>query len=306
MLKQIDKLYAKLPHTNVVNSSVRFGVRVMANYWVRYLMPIKEKCCEIKEDTIIVSLTTYPARIKTVWMTIACLLNQDYENMRVVLWLSKEQFHDRTNLPSKLQKLQKKGLIIKFKKDDLRSHKKYYYAFSEYPRNVVVTVDDDILYHPHLISALVESHLQHPTDIVCSRAVNIDKRNKYSLWSRSHATISSWKILPTGIGGVLYPPNSLDDRLFDVDAIKQTCINGDDLWLNFMCRLKGTKVTKTAFKTGLITILSSQDTALCNTNCGENKNDQQIDAISQWANTRMNIDFFYQVEEDENRVTKNH
>lgn len=297
MLELIDRFYAILPHTNVVNSSFRFGIRVMANWWVRYFMPIKQKCVAIKEDTIIVSLTTYPARIKTVWMTIACLLNQDYKNMRVILWLSKEQFHDLSGLPSYLQKLQKKGLVIKFKDDDLRSHKKYYYAFSEYPQNIVVTVDDDILYHPHLISALVENHLQHPADVICNRAVNIDTRNKYSLWSHSHATNSSWKILPTGIGGVLYPPNSLDARIYNVDAIKQTCINGDDLWLNFMCRLKGTKVTKTAFKTGLITILSSQDTALCNTNCGENKNDQQIDSISQWANTQMNIDFFYRVEE---------
>lgn len=295
MLKQIDKLYAKLPHTNVVNSSVRYGVRVVANYWVRYLMPTKEKCSEIKEDTIIVSLTTYPARIKTVWMTIACLLNQDYENMRVILWLSKVQFHSLEDLPIKLQRLQKKGLIIRFKEDDLRSHKKYYYAFSEYPNNIVVTVDDDILYHPHLISALVETHKQCPKDIICNRAVNIDKRNKYSLWKRTKEAVTSWKILPTGIGGVLYPPHSLDDRIFDIKTIKQTCFNGDDLWLNFMCRLKGTRVTKTSFKTGLITILSSQETSLCNTNCGENKNDLQIGAISQWAIPQMNTDFFYRV-----------
>ena len=135
MLELIDRFYAILPHTNVVNSCFRFGIRVMANWWVRYFMPIKQKCVAIKEDTIIVSLTTYPARIKTVWMTIACLLNQDYKNMRVILWLSKEQFHDLSGLPSYLQKLQKKGLVIKFKEDDLRSHKKYYYAFSEYPQN---------------------------------------------------------------------------------------------------------------------------------------------------------------------------
>lgn len=295
MLELIDRFYAILPHTNVVNSSFRFGIRVMANWWVRYFMPIKQKCVAIKEDTIIVSLTTYPARIETVWMTIACLLNQDYKNMRVILWLSKEQFHDLSSLPSYLQKLQKKGLVIKFKQDDLRSHKKYYYAFSEYPQNIVVTVDDDILYHPHLISALVENHLQHPADVICNRAVNIDKRNKYSLWSHSHAINSSWKILPTGIGGVLYPPKSLDDRVFDIETIKQTCLNGDDLWLNFMCRLQGTKVTKSSFKTGLITILSSQETALCKSNCGENKNDQQIKSISQWATSQMNIDFYYRV-----------
>lgn len=295
MIQIIDKLYSKLPPTNVVNRSFRYGVRVIANWWVRYFMPINEKCRDINDNTIIVSLTTYPARIKIVWMTIACLLNQDYLNMRVILWLSKEQFQSLSDLPIKLLKLQKKGLIIRFKEDDLRSHKKYYYAFSEYPNNIVVTVDDDILYHPHIISALVETYQQRPKDVICNRAVNIDKQNNYSSWSIVTDASSSWKILPTGIGGVLYPPKSLDDRAFDIETIKQTCLNGDDLWLNFMCRLQGTKVTKSSFKTGLITILSSQETALCKSNCGENKNDQQIKSISQWATSQMNIDFFYRV-----------
>ena len=40
---------------------------------------------------------------------------------------------------------QKRGLTIRFC-EDLKAHKKYYYAFKEYPDDIVITVDDDVIY----------------------------------------------------------------------------------------------------------------------------------------------------------------
>lgn len=40
--------------------------------------------------------------------------------------------------------------------EDIRSHKKYWYAISEYPGMSIITVDDDIIYSSDTIKDLVE------------------------------------------------------------------------------------------------------------------------------------------------------
>ena len=60
----------------------------------------------------------------------------------VILWLSKEQFPDRSFIPNSLLSLEKRGLIIELCEGDLRSHKKYYYALRQYPNDIIITIDD--------------------------------------------------------------------------------------------------------------------------------------------------------------------
>ena len=43
-------------------------------------------------EEVIVSLTTFPARISTVWITIETIFRQEVMPDRIVLWLAKEQF----------------------------------------------------------------------------------------------------------------------------------------------------------------------------------------------------------------------
>lgn len=90
---------------------------------------------------LIISLTSYPKRIGYVWMTIETLLRQDVLPEKIILYLSKRQFPKQyDDLPANLLKLQNRGLEIIFVDDDLRSHKKYYYAMTEFPDKCVLTV----------------------------------------------------------------------------------------------------------------------------------------------------------------------
>lgn len=297
-MQTLDKLYASFPCTNFFLRSIRYSMRIIANLYVKFFYFIDNKKHNVDKNTIIISLTSFPARIRNVWMTCATLLNQDIDNKHIVLWLSNLQFKNQyKDLPKNLLKLQSKGLDIRFVDDDLRPHKKYFYAFQEYPDNVVVTVDDDILYNPELVSELIKIYHQHSDCVICNRSVNI-RRDKYSKWCTNTVYKKELaNIMPTGIGGVLYPPHIFDNSpVFDVDAIKSTCINGDDLWLNFMTRLNGHLAVQTEFRTGLITVLSSQEDALCKENVGENKNDLQINKISQWAKGKFGFDFFHNCE----------
>ena len=55
-----------------------------------------------------------------------------------------------------------RGLDIRFVDGDLRSHKKYFYAFQEFTEKVIVTVVDDALYPEELTKALWQYHFEHP------------------------------------------------------------------------------------------------------------------------------------------------
>ncbi len=80
-------------------------------------------------------------------------------------------------------------------------------------------------------------------------------------------------VIPTGIGGVLYPPHVLADEVFNKDSIRNLCLNADDLWLKAMALLNGKKAMRigNASKT-FFTILKTQKTGLYYDNALEDKN----------------------------------
>ena len=95
-----------------------------------------------REYKVIVSLTTFPARINFVHKTISALLNQTFKPDSVVLWLAEEQFPDK-KIPETLLNLQKYGLEVRWC-EDIRSFKKLVPSLREFPNDIIVTADDDI------------------------------------------------------------------------------------------------------------------------------------------------------------------
>ena len=139
-------------------SFLRFVIRIISNtllplYFIitssskKYRIVNNGSLTEHRER-ILVSFTSFPKRINKVWLVVESLLRQSYKPDLVILWLSKEQFESLNVLPARLLNLQKRGLMLKIKEGDMRSHKKYYYALREYPNYVIITVDDDIIYSP--------------------------------------------------------------------------------------------------------------------------------------------------------------
>ena len=117
----------------------------------------KPYIAEYKKKTgIIVSLTSFPARINDVWQVIECLLRQSYQPKHIFLYLSKEQFLSVNDIPIILRNLQSNIFQIKLVDGDIRSHKKYYYVSKEFPNSLVLLVDDDIYYPTDMIETLYE------------------------------------------------------------------------------------------------------------------------------------------------------
>ena len=170
------------------------------------------------DSQIIVSLTSYPARITTVWITISSLLNQSLKPGKIILWLAKEQFPEQ-RLPRKLMKLKERGLEIVYC-EDLMPHKKYYYVMQQYPNHFIVTADDDILYPENHLEQLWEASKKYPGSIIChwSHRIEFDKEGgflPYNCWTDNGEDAPSFLNLAVGCNGILYPPSIMPKETFN-------------------------------------------------------------------------------------------
>lgn len=59
-------------------------------------------------------------------------------------------------------------------REDIRSHKKFYYAMQEYPDDMIITIDDDVYYRSDTIELLYQTHLKYPQD-VCANLTRVLK-----------------------------------------------------------------------------------------------------------------------------------
>ena len=104
---------------------------------------------------LIISFTSYPARIKYVKNVLRALYAQTLQPDKILLWLAKEQFPNlEKDLPEELQDDLRQNKFELRWCDNLGTHKKYFYAMQEFPEDIIVTVDDDVEYDKDVLQTL--------------------------------------------------------------------------------------------------------------------------------------------------------
>ena len=89
------------------------------------------------------------------------------------------------------------------------------------------------------------------------------------------AAEESWRIFPTGVGGVLYPPGIFHPDVLDRGLQGALCPTADDLWLYWMARRNGATFRKVGrYWTSLWP--GSQAASLHHINVMQGGNDRQI------------------------------
>lgn len=241
-----------------------------------------------RDEEIIISLTSYGERLKVLDNCLKSILLQTLKPDKIIVWLdcntTKEQLLDN------LIEYEKYGVEFRFMKQNLRPHMKYFYAMKEFKNSIIITVDDDLIYPQDLISSLYGAHKEHPK-AVCARRVHeitLNKNNEinpYKKWNFESTDIEkpSFKLIATGVGGVLYPPNSIDERGLDEELIKKLCLGADDIWLKVMEVLAGTPVCWV--KNNMIhppIVNDTQNEALNISNVSNNQNDEYLKNILEY------------------------
>ena len=240
------------------------------------------------DKELIVSLTSFPARIAILPLVLESLLHQTVKPSAIILWLASEQFPDKEALFYSFDKYIKKGVQVLFC-DDLKAHKKYYYSMMNNPDSIIVTVDDDIIYPESLIEDLLITHKKYPQCIVATRGHLMTFSNgmpqPYCNWkyrSRGYAG-PDLRIMATGSGGVLYPPHLLSDHVFDKKVLLDKCFFADDIWLKCMEYLNDVPVVLTrSDNPEMFTVLGTEASALALTNIQKGENDKQLREVSEY------------------------
>ncbi|MBO1923739.1 hypothetical protein [Thiomicrorhabdus sp. 6S3-12] len=234
---------------------------------------------------VIINLTSFPPRFKTLHLTLKTLLLQRVKPDEVVLWLYAE---DIEQLPQSVLVLKKDGLTIKAVEKDIRSYKKLIPALNEFPDAFHVTVDDDVYYPRDLLLGFEREYQPEAKEILCYRAnrmtFDADGRVKpYIEWDFNIGGGSaSDKILFTGVGGVLYSPQCMDERVLTEDYMSLAPYS-DDLWFYWMIRINGYQVRKIGQAKKYVTWKGTQAQSLwrtANNLQSENQNDLTIERLN--------------------------
>lgn len=114
--------------------------------------------------------------------------------------------------------------------------------------DVIVTVDDDVIYHSGWLEALLDLSTRYPDDVVCVRARRMRRAplgnwQNYKNWSSAKHFMRGMHLLPTGCSGVLYKKHLLDLGFLADTAFKALAPTADDLWFRMAGMLQGTRIT---------------------------------------------------------------
>lgn len=288
-------------------SFLRFLVRTIANFILPLYFNATKKDKRFRIGTrpngneIIVSFTTFPARIRKVHLVVESLLRQSIMPDRIVLWLSKDQFLDENTLPRTLLKLKDRGLEIMFREGDLKSHKKYYYVRNEFPDVNFIIIDDDVFYPRTFIETLFKYHKRFPDNVCFNRGYKVRHQDNgflpYRSWSLlTRETPPSTNIMPIGVGGVLYPKGILPEEALNTTVFLKACLYADDIWLYFMVLMNGKSFVKTDKNGFFIPILNTGKT-LTAVNVLGGANDEQLQNLYEYYSNAVGFDLIQKLNE---------
>lgn len=190
------------------------------------------------EQQVIVSLTSFPAAIPYAGKAVKSILDGSVLPNKVVLYLTFSQFGE-DGIPQELLKLAEDNprFEIRDYARDIRSYRKLIPALNDFPDAVIVTIDDDVKYHRHMLRDLLRLHDRIPNAILAHRAKRIKPGKPYRKWRKYrwyhflfNRIYLGFNNIQTGVGGVLYPPHSLKKEMLDVELFTQLAPTTDDIW----------------------------------------------------------------------------
>ncbi len=310
MGKFINEVLRKLgvPSNDFVENTVQTYSRMEALHQIAMdnSSAVKLEASKSNED-VIVSLTTYGARIDDVYLVIESIFQQTYKPNKIILWLDEQEFND-DNIPLILKKQQARGLIIGYCKN-IKSYKKLIPTLKLYPDSVIITIDDDKIYPHDLVERLMLMYHKQTQYIhfTRGRVIGKDVNGKmlpYKDWEllggkaiiENSPTYNLLKdnpmlTMPTGTGGVLYPPHSLHPDVMKEELFMQLCPHADDIWFKIMSYKQGTASKYVYMNKPLarkfLAIPYSQTNSLTKINVHKSMNDVQLKQVMDYYSIKL-------------------
>lgn len=208
-----------------------------------------------KQQKVIVSMTSFPAAIPYAVQAVQSILEGSVLPDKLVLYLTVSQFPDN-KIPQELLDISSRNPLFEVRNydDEIRSYRKLLPALKDFPDAVIVTVDDDVWYHKKMLSDLLHWHKKNPNVIFAHRAKRIKMNAPYRKWKKYRWYSFLFKKLhfsfaniQTGVGGVLYPPHSLNLEMINSNLFKEIIPTNDDIWFWASAVANGSQIVPVPF-----------------------------------------------------------
>jgi len=250
-----------------------------------------------RSENLIVSLTTTSYRVQNVHRVIASLLSQTVLPHKIVLWLSKESYLmcqgiDPSNLPSELSKLASENselFSIRWTQNT-GPYRKLLPTVKDWPDYDVLTVDDDVIYNKNMIESMLVLAEKHKNCIVANRCRQCVAGKPYRQWRLMPSgvvTEEKW-LLPTGIGGVLYPAGCCKIDEQTENEFMRLAPRCDDVWFRLLTMANGYNVLHTGQNTVTESVTSPANDRALYTENNKKHNDQAFSAVCKFFQLHPN------------------
>jgi len=244
-----------------------------------------------ERNDVVVSFTTIPSRIAVMEPCIKSLINQTIAPSSIVLWLCQDEYFGKNaiskdSVPEYVLDYEKKGLVtIKWTKN-IGPFTKLIPALSEFPDKKIVTADDDTIYPRNWLKELINVSDKNPGVIVCHRGAEMllsddgSALDSYNSWPEFTSIVSGMNLFPTGKDGVLYPPSSFSNEVFNEATFKKLTPFNDDIWFKSMSLINDVSCIKVKAIHGDYKIIIGSDLVeLQNQNVAQNMNDGYLSNV---------------------------
>lgn len=186
---------------------------------------------------VLVSLTSYGARLAELKYTLYSLITQSVHPEKIIVNVA---FDDEPRITPELRQFEKYGVEF-YLTEDLRSYKKLVPTVIRFPEKVIVTCDDDIFFKKRWLQILLSESESHPVEII-SHLTYKNERIKFYLELENDVPRPKLSAIVLGGGGCLYPPTSFHKDFYNQELFMSLAPTSDDFWFSLMVLLNGVKI----------------------------------------------------------------
>lgn len=229
-------------------------------------------------NEFVVTLATYPKRLKYLELTLQSILLQQWHET-VAIFVVYEECDSRTYAKI-AEKYAKYNVHFISNNKSLRSYNKYYVASLGATCDIkLITADDDINYPRNWLMNLIELHRLHPGYIIGLRGAEVPRNSsemrQYLNWKPVQREISGRRVMLNSGAGILFPPNVLKDFLKDEANIVNQFGTSDDIYLWYYLYTNGFYFI-CSHSHEIVNWPRSQRESLWKVNVGQKQNDLAI------------------------------
>lgn len=186
-----------------------------------------------RAERLVVSLTTIPARTRSLGPVLRGLLDQTLAADRIVLALPKTSLRGEAYPPAEALALPK-GVEVLACQDQGPATKLLPVLHAE-PQARIVVVDDDVIYPRDFLETLLDWHRRLPGAAIGYRGVALQTGNRFAdldhVFATGIAAPARVDVL-FGTWGYLLPPGVLPQAVHDIDGAPPGLRWVDDVWVS--------------------------------------------------------------------------